>query len=194
MFFNLLVGIALLVVVVILLQLFAPQMVAGLMNANRSPVGLTAQAANTSEAEPLPAATSDGISAMDVDVPVGDLLVAVTSLYRPADQYLGETQSLTLLDPDEEFILVTMRVKCNSLQACRFNVSEFGIQTPNGVIFPPHDPVNHPNVNGLLQSGVLGAEKTVKGGIFYIVEIGARNLLLYYPMSSDSDRVRFELH
>src|SRR5689334_14425129 len=134
---NLTVGIALLVVCLLAIQLLAPQMVAGLMNASRSPVGLTAQAENTLEASPMPVTTSDGISPMDVDVPVGDLLVAVTSLYRPADQYLGETESLSLLDPDEEFILVTMRIKCNSLKACRLNISEFGIQTPNGAIYPP---------------------------------------------------------
>jgi hypothetical protein len=122
---------------------------------------------------------------------VGDLAITVLGVRRPADDLVQGAQNFDALSDGEEYIMVSMKIRCLSAQtACPLNEIDFGIQSAMAEAYPPQHPGNYPEVDGLIKGGSINPQDTISGGMLFTIPRADGNLLLFYPRSSDDISAR----
>jgi hypothetical protein len=180
--FGLLTAAVLLFICLFAFQGVLPEIVDYLVNYEQ-PIGSTAP--------PMEA----GLAPIRVGNRVGDLVITVTAMRRPADEYVLSANPSAVLSDVEEYILVSMKIQCVSLNGCQLNETDFGIQSASNMGgYPPQHASNYPELDVLIEGGAIGAEKMISGGMIFIVAKTDETLLLFYPRSNEmSARARFIL-
>jgi hypothetical protein len=120
---------------------------------------------------------------------VGELAITVTRVLRPADDFLTErglspASKNAYVGSNRELLLVIVKIRCIDLNGCSIRANDFGMMALPGMDYAPISAERLPELSGLISDGIIGADKSLEGGLIYAIDRTSNNLTLFYPRSA----------
>jgi len=114
---------------------------------------------------------------------VGNLGITVMRVLNPADNYVGKAAKYSVLDTDEQYLLVDVKVRCVSAEeTCRITEFDFGVESNAGRDYPAELSGNFSDdLKGMFEGGEIDPGKSASGSIIFVIKRGESGLVLYYP-------------
>jgi hypothetical protein len=122
---------------------------------------------------------------------IGNVIVTIVRVVRPADEYLGNDLAGLNLLRIEETMFVEVKVHCIPLkEACPLDIGDFALRGEGGAGFEVDliAPSSVPHVSGLLTTGDVPADKALQGFLLYRVQKSWRSLVMFYPVPGEAVR------
>lgn len=112
----------------------------------------------------------------------GNLAITVTRFVRPANALVGTGSHYKVLDSDEEYLLVDIKVRCiSTTETCRLTEFDFGVDTNSGRDYPAEFSTSFSGVSNLFEGGEIAPGKKLSGSLIFIIHKDDHGLTLYYP-------------
>lgn len=125
-----------------------------------------------------PAPVSQGVESI-----VGNVGITLIRVVNPADNYVGKAAKYSVLDQDEQYLLVDIKVRCVSAEeTCRITEFDFGVESKSGRDYPAELSGNFSDdLKGMFEGGEIDSGKSMSGSIIFVIKKGESGLVLYYP-------------
>ena len=125
--------------------------------------------------------TAPGPVLIGTESVLGTLAITVTDVMYPANGYVGNSARYTTLDRGENYLLVNIKVRCDSSdKSCRLTEFDFGVETSSGGDYPAKLSGNF-DLRNLFEGGEIQSGKSMSGSLIFVVHEGESGLVLYYP-------------
>lgn len=133
-------------------------------------------------------------ASIGTELTFGSLAITVQQVMRPADVTVGNASKYTVLEAGEEYLMVKIRVRCDSTDKCRAVEFDFGVSGDSGRDYTAEFSTSFSGLHDLFEGGDIAPGKSLGGYLVFIVNKDDTGLTLVYPrMYNFGGAARFTL-